>query len=464
VDSVIAGNTPDFATSQESQTDMYGRWAQLSASNSRIDPELYGRYEVKRGLRDISGKGVLAGLTNIGDVIGARMENGALVPVPGQLTYRGIDVTQLVDGFIAEDRFGFEETCYLLLFGELPTADDLQRFGEYLASYRKLPRRFVHAGILTMPSHDIMNSMARSVLSLYTLDKRAEDVSTQNVLRQSLHLISKLPMLAVYAYQAYLEEFDGESLVIHRPVAELSTAENFLHMLRPDSTFTPLEAQLLDLSLVLHAEHGGGNNSSFTTHVVSSSGTDTYSAIAAALGSLKGPKHGGANIKVVRMFDDLKSKVSDWTDDDEIEAYLMRVLRKEEFDHAGLIYGMGHPVYSVSDPRTLVLKRYASTLAAEKGLEDEFALHGRVARLAADAIGKSRRVYKGVSANVDFYSGFVYRMLDIPEELYTPLFAISRVVGWSAHRIEEIVSGGKIIRPAYKSIVSARDFVPLAER
>lgn len=462
----VAADDRTPRTQAEAQTiaKTLDRWSRLSEASSRFDPALYAEYDVKRGLRDLSGRGVLAGLTQIGDVVGSRIEGDSRVPAPGQLMYRGIEVTELVNGFMAEGRLGFEETCYLLLFGDLPDADELRLFGDNLASYRKLPRQFVHDAILGMPSRDIMNAMARSVLSMYLLDKRADNTSTANVLRQSLHLISKFSMLAVYAYQAYLEEFHGKSLVIHRPVAELSTAENFLHMLRPNSGFTPLEAQVLDLSLVLHAEHGGGNNSSFTAHVVSSSGTDTYSAIAASLGSLKGPKHGGANIKVIHMFDDLKAKVHDWTDDEEIERYLLRVLDKQEFDRAGLIYGMGHPVYSVSDPRTVVLRHYAEMLAGEKGLVDEFNLYAKVETLAPEAIAKTRTVYKGVSANVDFYSGFVHRMLDIPEELYTPLFAVSRIVGWCAHRLEELVSGGKIIRPAYKSVTSRREYVPLENR
>lgn len=448
----------------ETVTETLDRWSRLSQESSRFDPALYVEYDVKRGLRDLTGKGVVAGLTQIGDVVGSRVEGDSRVPAPGQLIYRGIDVVDLVDGFLAEGRLGFEETSYLLLFGELPDGDELRLFGDNLASYRKLPRQFVHDAILGMPSHDIMNAMARSVLSMYLLDKHADDTSIANVLRQSLHLISKFSMLAVYAYQAYLEEFCGKSLVIHRPAAELSTAENFLHMLRPNSKFTPLEAQVLDLSLVLHAEHGGGNNSSFTAHVVSSSGTDTYSAIAASLGSLKGPKHGGANIKVVHMFDDLKLNVRDWEDDEEIERYLLRVLDRQEFDRSGLIYGMGHPVYSVSDPRTVILRHYAERLAGEKGLAKEYQLHAKVETLAPQAIAKTRTVYKGVSANVDFYSGFVYQMLDIPQELYTPLFAVSRVVGWCAHRLEEIVSGGKIIRPAYKSVASRREYSPLEGR
>jgi citrate synthase len=440
------------------------RWSAMAEASSFIDPELYTRYDVKRGLRDVSGKGVLAGLTQIGDVVGSAPDGDEYVAIPGQLIYRGIDVVELVDGFLAEGRHGFEETCYLLLFGELPDASELELFSSTLAAYRKLPRQFVHSAILSMPSADVMNALARGVLAMYTLDPRADDTSIPNVLRQSMHLIAKFPMLAVYAYQAYLDEFENRGLVIHRPRPELSTAENILHMLRPTSRYTELEARVLDLSLVLHAEHGGGNNSSFTAHVVSSSGTDTYATIAASLGSLKGPKHGGANIKMVQMFEDLKAHVSDWNDDEEIEDYLLRVLRKEAFDKTGLIYGMGHPVYSISDPRTIVLREWAASLAEEKSMAEEYRLLERVERIAPEAIAKTRTVYKGVSANVDFYSGFVYKMLDIPEELYTPLFAISRVVGWCAHRIEELANGGKIIRPAYKSVAARRSYVPLSER
>ena len=440
------------------------RWSQMAQASSVVDPELYARYDVKRGLRDISGKGVLAGLTQIGDVVGSAPEGDAYVPIPGQLVYRGIEINDLVDGFLAEGRQGFEETCYLLLFGELPDCDELALFADQLAEFRRLPRQFVHDAILGMPSRDIMNALARAVLAMYVLDKRADDTSIENILRQSLHLIAKFPMLTVYAYQAYLDEFKGEGLVIHRPVPEFSAAENFLHMLRPNGRFTPLEAEMLDLALVLQAEHGGGNNSSFIAHVVSSTGTDTYAAIAASLGSLKGPRHGGANLKVVQMFDDLKAEVSDWDDDEMIERYLMRLLAKEAFDQTGLIYGMGHPVYSVSDPRTLILRERAERLAREKGLDEEYRLHVRVEALAPAVIAKTRRIYKGVSANVDFYSGFVYRMLDIPAELYTPLFAVSRVVGWCAHRIEELVNAGKLFRPAYKSVAGRRDYVPLEDR
>lgn len=440
------------------------RWSSMAEQSSIVEPALYAEYGVNRGLRDVSGHGVLAGLTQIGEVVAYKAVGDKSVPIPGQLIYRGIDINDLVEGFVSEGRRGFEETCYLLLFGVLPNKKELGVFGEQLATNRALPRNFVHDAILRMPSRDTMNAMARGVLSLYTLDKNPNDTSVSNVLRQSLHLISKFPMLAVYAYLAHLEEFHGTSLVIHRPVRELSTAENFLHMLRPNSKYTELEAKVLDLALVLQAEHGGGNNSSFTAHVVSSSGTDTYAAVAAALGSLKGPRHGGANVKVVEMFDDLKKQVRDWEDEDEIKAYLMRILKKEAFDGSGLIYGMGHAVYSVSDPRALILRSYADELAGEKGVSDEFHLHERVERLATEAICHERTVYKGVSANVDFYSGFVYRMLDIPPELYTPLFAMARIVGWSAHRIEELANRGKVIRPAYKSVAPRGTYVALADR
>lgn len=439
-------------------------WTAIANKTGPVDPGLYVEYDVKRGLRDQTGKGVLAGLTRIGDVVGHKAEGDTLVPAPGKLFYRGIEITDLVDGFVTEHQHGFEETAYLLLFGSLPNKTELDEFDDYLSQMRRLPRAFVHDAILRMPSRDAMNALMRGVLGLYTLDAQSDDTSTRNVLRQSLHLIAKFPMLAVYAYQAYLDEFHNKSLVIHRPNPEYSTAENFLHMLRPDSKFTELEALVLDMTLVLHAEHGGGNNSSFTTHVVSSTGTDTYSAIVASLGSLKGPRHGGANLKVVEMFDDLRNHITDWEDDEQIASYLHSVLDKEAFDRSGLIYGMGHPVYSVSDPRCLILRDWAERLAVEKGYSDEFALHARVERLAPLIISAKRRTYKGVSANIDFYSGFVYRMLDIPAELYTPLFAISRVVGWAAHRLEELANGGKIMRPAYKSVTTEQPYVPLKDR
>ena len=439
-------------------------WTEIADQMCPVDPALYVEYDVKRGLRDQTGKGVLAGLTQIGDVVGAAVQGDQLVPAPGKLFYRGVEVTDLVNGFVAGGQHGFEETAYLLLFGALPTKAQLDEFEEYLSEMRKMPRSFIHDGILRMPSRDVMNAMMRGVLGLYTLDPQGSNTSTRNVLRQSLHLIAKLPMLAVYAYQSYLDEFYNKSLVIHRPKPEYSSAENFLHMLRPDSKFTELEALVLDMMLVLHAEHGGGNNSTFATHVVSSTGTDTYSSIAASLGSLKGPRHGGANLKVVQMLDDMRVNLTDWEDDEQIADYLHRVLDKEAFDRTGLVYGMGHPVYSVSDPRTDILRGYAEQLAKEKGYSEEYELHTRVERIAPLIVSARRRVYKGVSANVDFYSGFVYRMLDIPAELYTPLFAISRVVGWSAHRLEELAGGSKIIRPAYKSVSPIQSYVPIKDR
>jgi citrate synthase len=443
----------------------FDRWVCMVEAASQIDPGLYHEYEVKRGLRDVSGKGVLAGLTQIGNVVGSEASADALIPAPGRLSYRGIEITDLVEGFTAAGRFGFEETAYLLLMGELPKAEELDEFQRKLARHRDLPRNFVNDAILRLPSQDSMNELARSVLALYVLDKNPDEVSVRNVLWQSLQLISSFPVLAVYGYQAYMHNYyQNRSLYIHAPEPELSTAENILHMLRADSQYTELEAKVLDLTLVLQAEHGGGNNSSFTTHVVSSTGTDTYAAVAASLGSLKGPRHGGANIKVARMFEDMKNQLSSWDDEAAIEAYLKRLLDKDAFDKAGLIYGLGHPVYSISDPRTLVLRQYAEMLAEEKGRTDEYLLHRRVEELGPQAVADKRKVYKGVSANVDFYSGFVYQMLGIPEELFTPLFAVSRVVGWCAHRLEEIVSGGKIIRPAYKSVAPTREYTPLDER
>ncbi len=432
--------------------------------SNMIDVELFTKYQVKRGLRDIDGRGVLVGLTEIGDVRSYIVEENEMVPIPGKLFYRGIDISDITDGFLKKECFGFEETCYLLLFGNLPTKQELKDFEELLAGYRNLPDDFVRDMILKMPSQDIMNSIARSVLAFYSMDESADDTSIENVLRQCLILIACFPLMAVYGYQAYTHYHDNNSLFIHSPQPELSTAENILHMLRPDSQYTKLEATLLDLALVLHAEHGGGNNSTFVTHVVTSSGSDTYSVMAAALGSLKGPRHGGANIKVVQMFDNIKENIKDWNDDSELEEYLMRLLNKEAFDHSGLIYGIGHAVYSISDPRAVIFKEHVAKLAKEKGFEKEYNLYAKVEKLAPEVIGKKRKMYKGISANVDFYSGFVYRMLDIPAELFTPIFAISRISGWSAHRIEEIVNAGKIIRPAYKSVVKKKKYVDIDER
>ena len=384
--------------------------------------------------------------------------DGKSVPAEGQLFYRGYNIEDLVRSMPADHSFGFEMTAYLLLFGELPTKEQLKLFIDQLSFYRTLPTGFVRDIIMKAPSNDMMNTLARSVLTMYSYDETPDDVSIPNVLRQCIQLIAIFPLLSVYGYQAYRHYNDGRSLYIHQPKPELTTAENILRILRSDKKFTPLEAKVLDIALMLHAEHGGGNNSTFTTHVVTSSGTDTYSAIAAALGSLKGPKHGGANIKVVRMFEDMKQVVKDWTDEDEIRDYLTRLLDKEAFDKAGLIYGMGHAVYSISDPRAKIMESFAAGLSSEKGREDEYGLYMRVARLAPEVIGEKRRIYKGVSANVDFYSGFIYSMLDLPIELYTPIFACARIAGWSAHRIEELINAGKIIRPAYKAIQPEREF------
>ena len=438
--------------------------SELCVQNSSIDPSLYTKYQVNRGLRDVNGKGILTGLTEISDIISSKEVDGKSVPCDGELYYRGINIQDIVDGFLKEKRFGFEEVTYLLLFGDLPTKEQMDAFTSLLAKYRTLPTSFVRDIIMKAPSRDMMNTLARSVLTLFSYDDNASDTSIPNVLRQCLQLIALFPLLSVYGYQAYSHYHDGNSLFIHNPLPELSTAENILRILRPDSKYTELEARILDLTLVLHAEHGGGNNSTFTTHVVSSSGTDTYSTIAASLGSLKGPKHGGANIKVVRMFEDMKQTVKDWKDEEEVTAYLKALLHKEAFDHAGLIYGMGHAVYSLSDPRANIFKKFVKSLSEEKGLTDEFELYSLVERLAPQVIADERKIYKGVSANIDFYSGFVYSMLTLPTELYTPIFAISRIAGWSAHRIEELINAGKIIRPAYKSVSVHRPYVPLADR
>lgn len=433
-------------------------------TSHKIDPALYDTYQVKRGLRDINGKGVLTGLTEIGDIHAYDIIDGKQCPCEGQLFYRGYNLEDIVNGFIKDNRFGFEEVTYLLLFGYLPNTSELDDFKNLLAGYRTLPTSFVRDIIMKAPSRDMMNTLARSVLTLYSYDDAADDISVPNVLRQCLQLISLFPMLSVYGFQAYKHYHDGESLYIHTPTKDLSTAESILYTLRPDNKYTPLEAKILDIALVLHAEHGGGNNSTFTTHVVTSSGTDTYSTIAASLGSLKGPKHGGANIKVVRMFEDMKKNVSNWNNEDEIADYLKKLLHKEAFDKAGLIYGMGHAVYSISDPRANILKGFVKTLSEEKGRQEEFMLYSAVERLAPQVIADERKIYKGVSANVDFYSGFVYSMLDLPLELYTPIFAISRISGWSAHRLEELIQAGKIIRPAYKNVAERTEYIPISDR
>ena len=440
------------------------RLAKLSEQSDIIESELFTKYEVKRGLRDLNGKGVLAGLTHISDVRATEIVNGVAVPAHGKLFYRGYNVEDLVNGFTRDNRFGFEEVAYLLLFGELPDKKELETFTELLSSYRSLPTSFVRDIIMKAPSKDMMNTMARSVLTLYSYDDRADDTSLPNVLRQCLQLISLFPLLSIYGYQTYSHYHDNNSLYIHQPVAQLSMAENILHILRPDNKYTPLEAKILDIALILHMEHGGGNNSTFTTHVVTSSLTDTYSVMAAAIGSLKGPRHGGANIKVVKMFEEMKEQIKDWTDEEAVADYLKKLLNKEAFDHAGLIYGVGHAVYSKSDPRAVIFKSFVEKLSEEKGLHKEFELYSLVEKLAPQVIAEQRQIYKGVSVNVDFYSGFVYSMLGLPMELYTPIFAIARIVGWSAHRLEELANNGKIIRPAYKPIGEDRTYVDLDER
>ncbi|MBR5809243.1 MAG: citrate/2-methylcitrate synthase [Clostridia bacterium] len=436
--------------------------AQKCDNNGHIDPELYDRYEVKRGLRYKSGRGVLTGLTEIGEVKSYTIDDGEMIPCEGKLYYHGVDIEQIVEGFTSEGRFGFEEVTYLLIFGEQPTEEQLSEFRKLLAEYRLLPTSFVRDIIMKAPSKDMMNTLARSVLTMYSYDELSDDTSISNVLRQSLQLIAVFPLLSVYGYQAYNHYQKGHSLFIHTPPADLSTAEAILYMLRPDCKYTELEARLLDICLVAQAEHGGGNNSTFTTHVVSSSGTDTYSSVAASLGSLKGPKHGGANKKVVEMFEDIKENVKNYEDEEEVRSYLQKILDKEAFDKSGLIYGIGHAVYSLSDPRTRILKKYVGQLAKEKGTEKELALYEMVERIAPELLSKKRN--RPVSANVDFYSGFVYRMLGLPLELYTPIFAIARIAGWSAHRIEELMNSGKIVRPAYKNVAKHTEYVPMSER
>ena len=441
----------------------YEGYAQLCMDADQMDASLFDRYGVLRGLRDKNGNGVVAGLTNISKIESFKIENGQKRPCEGKLWYRGYDCIQLVEGF-RKKRYGFEEIAYLLLFGSLPTQEQLDQFTDVLATHRTLPTNFTRDVIMKAPSSDIMNSLTRSVLTLASYDKNCSDTSIENVLRQCIGLISVFPMLSVYGYHAYNHYTNDESMYIHRPQRKLSTAENLLMMLRPDKKYTELEARVLDIALVLHMEHGGGNNSTFTTRVATSSGSDTYSVIAAALSSLKGPKHGGANIKVVEMMRNIEENVSDWTDEEAVKSYLQRILNKEVFDKKGLIYGMGHAVYSLSDPRAQVFKSFVEQLATAKGREKDFALYSMIERLAPEVIAGKARIYKGVSANVDFYSGFVYSMLEIPLELYTPIFAIARIVGWSAHRIEELINMDKIIRPAYKSVMQERFYVDIEDR
>ena len=438
--------------------------AKMSEQAGSIAPELYTQYDVKRGLRDLNGKGVLAGLTNISDVRATKIVNGEAVPAHGQLFYRGYNVEDLVRGFSKDNRFGFDEVTYLLLFNKLPNKEELESFSRLLNSYRSLPTSFVRDIIMKAPSPDMMNTLARSVLTLYSYDEKPDDISIPNVLRQALSLIAKMPLIAVYGYHAYRHYHENQNLIIRNPKPELSIAENILQMLHPDGDYTALEAKVLDVALILHADHGGGNNSTFTTHVVSSSGTDTYSAVAASLSSLKGPRHGGANLKVMEMFENIEENVTNWEDENELRTYLTKILDREAFDGTGLIYGMGHAVYTLSDPRCVILKEYAKKLSAEKHREKEFARYESVERIAGECIAKKRRLLKPVCANVDFYSGFVYTMLGLPKELYTPIFAISRISGWSAHRIEELVNEGKIIRPAYKYVGHHRPYVAIERR
>ena len=438
--------------------------AQKMTHNSVIDTDLYSKYNVKRGLRDLDGKGVLTGLTDISTITQNKLVDGKLVPCEGELRYRGYNVKDIVDGILEDDRFGFEEVTYLLLFGDMPNEEQLKDFKELLVQYRTLPQHFVRDVILKATSNDMMNSIARSVLTLFCYDKNANDTSIDNVLRQCIQLISVFPLLSVYGYHAYNHYQRDNSLYIHRAEPTMSTAEVILSLLRPDRHYTPLEAKVLDMALILHMEHGGGNNSTFTTHVVTSSGTDTYSTIAAAMASLKGPKHGGANVKVTQMFEDMKTQLTDWQDDDQIRAYLEALLEKRAFDKRGLIYGMGHAIYSVSDPRAEIFKKFVKQLAYEKGHEAEYALYEKVEKMAPEIISERRKMYKGVNANVDFYSGLVYSMLDLPPALYTPIFAAARIVGWSAHRLEELKNVDKIIRPAYKPLAPYRDYIKLDDR
>ena len=450
----------------EEDKDLKGEFKELCKAlrnNHRIDPNLYVEYDVKRGLRDSAGKGVLTGLTEVSDVTGYNLINGRNIPAEGRLYYQGINVNDIVDS-LKDRKFGFEETVYLLMFGHLPNKTELEHFLDVMFELQELSGRFVRDVVMKASNENIMNAMQRCVLTLYSYDENPDDISIENVLRQALTLIATMPLTSVYAYHAYQHYHNDQSLVIRYPDPELSTAENILRILRSDGKYTELEARVLDIALVIHAEHGGGNNSTFTTHVVSSTGTDTYSAVAASLGSLKGPRHGGANLKVENMFSDIKSHVKDWKNDDEIYAYLEKIVNKEAFDQSGLIYGMGHAVYTLSDPRAVILKEYARSLSEEKGLTEEFMLYSKVEQLASEILTGRKNLHKPICCNVDFYSGFVYSMLGIPTQMFTPIFAISRIAGWSAHRIEELVNEGKIIRPAYKYVGHHRAYVPLDER
>lgn len=445
-------------------TEYLNKLGKKIAHRNKIDPALYTKYHVKRGLRNSDESGVLVGLTEIGDVHGYIFDEGERIPDEGRLLYRGVNINDIVSNIISENRNGYEETAYFLIFGEFPNSSELEEFNGLLDAYRDLPDGFAEDMIMRAPSRDIMNKLARSVLVSYSYDSNADDISIANVTRQCLELIARLPTMAAYGFQAKSHYHDGKSLYIHRPKPGIGTAGNLLHLIRPDSQYTELEKQVLDLALILHAEHGGGNNSTFTNHVVTSTNTDTYASISAALCSMKGPRHGGANKKALRMMDNIMENVGDWNDEDEIIDYLGKILRKEVFDKAGLVYGYGHAIYTKSDPRAVLLKQKARELAAEKGMEKEFNMYMNVEKLTAKALFKEREFEKVISANVDFYSGFVYRMLNIPTALYTPIFAIARMAGWSAHRIEEIVSGGRIIRPAYKNVSKKIPYTPISDR
>ena len=447
----------------ENVNDFTEKYAAKCVREQKIDPALYDQYGVKRGLRDKNGKGVLSGLTSISLIKSYNEINGKMIPCDGELYYRGYNIMDIVRGFRSDNRFGFEETAYLLLFGDLPTKAEHAEFIDILNASRRLPTNFTRDVILKAPSGDIMNSLTKSILTLASYDNNVSDLSIDNVMRQCLMLISVLPMLAVYGYHAYNHYERDDSLYIHRPDNSLSFAESILRLLRPDKSYTDVEAKVLDAALVLHMEHGGGINSTFTTRVVTSSGSDTYSVVAAALSSLKGPKHGGANIKVVRMFEDMKNSINT-KDEDAVAGYLTALLNREAFDKAGLIYGIGHAVYTLSDPREVILKEYAKRLSEEKGIVKEFELYDRDERIAKELVSKSRHTLKPICANVDFYSGFVYTMLGIPEQMFTPIFAISRIAGWSAHRLEELVNKGKIIRPAYKYVGHHEEYVDLNDR
>jgi len=432
--------------------------------NDFIDGDLYGKFNVKRGLRNADGTGVLVGLTRVGDVHGYIIDEGEKVAVPGKLYYRGIDVEEIIAGAAREGRFAFEETAYLLMFGDLPSRQELDNFCSLLGNSRSLPNSFAEDSIMKFPARDIMNKLARSVLTLYSYDNDPENQSPENALRQCLELIARFPTIVAYSYMAKKHYFDHESLIIHLPEPNASTSEAILSLIRPDQKFSRLEAEILDLSLVLHAEHGGGNNSTFAVHLVSSAETDTFSAITAGIESLKGFKHGGANIKVMGMMEDIKKNVKNWEDKGEVAAYLQSILRGEAYDGSGLIYGQGHAVYTISDPRTILLRDKAAGLAEEKNLTGEFRLYRLIEELTPEVFKKVKDSSKDICTNVDFYSGFVYKMLGIPPDVYTPIFAISRVTGWCAHRMEELISGGRIIRPAYKCVQPRLLYTPMDKR